>query len=198
LRSKSSIVNIASGQSSSGRPQGDYFVGVDLGKKQDPTVIALLKKTLEALRLLGLKVFPLETDYTAIIGYLHVLTSKIQTVHKVLIDQTGVGESFLDEAKKSIPNIDGQILSQPAKQDVMNYLKLTMQQKRLEIPYQLELVNELNVERFELTKTGQIQFSHPAGSHDDRLWAVALAVFATKTTPFPQLKRSHTTWIERK
>jgi hypothetical protein len=34
--------------------------------------------------------------------------------------------------------------------------------------------------------------------HDDRLWAFALAVFATKTTPYPQLKRSHTTWIDRK
>lgn len=164
---------------------------MDLGKKQDATVIALVKRTLEALRLLGLKIFPLETDYTAIIGYLHVLTSKIRTVHKVLIDQTGVGESFLDEAKKSVPNIDGLILSQPAKQDVMNYLKLMMQEKRLEIPYQLELVNEFNIERFELTKTGQIQFSHPAGSHDDRLWAVALAVYASRgpsTTGLFELK----------
>jgi len=145
-----------------------------------------VKRTLEALRLLGLKVFPLETDYTAIIGYLHVLTSKIQTVHKVLIDQTGVGESFLDEAKKSIPNVEGLVLSLPTKQDVMNYLKLMMQDKRLEIPYQLELLNEMNVERFELTKAGQIQFSHPAGSHDDRLWAVALAVYAARLQSTPR------------
>ncbi len=178
-------------------PQGDYFVGVDLGKKQDATAIALVKRTLEALRLLGLKVFPLETDYTAIIGYLHVLTSKIQTIHKVLIDQTGVGESFLDEAKKSVPNVEGLVLSLPAKQDVMNHLKMIMQANRLQIPYQLELVNELNVERFELTKTGQVQFSHPGGTHDDRLWAVALAVYATRTTPYPQLKRSHTIWLDR-
>jgi len=80
----------------------------------------------------------------------------------------------------------------------MNYLKLMMQGKRILIPYQLEVANELNVERFELTKAGQIQFSHPSGTHDDRFWAFALAVYATKTTPYPQLKRSHTTWIERK
>lgn len=177
--------------------QGNFFAGVDLGKKQDPTAIALILRTLEALKLLGMKIFPLETDYTAIIGYLHVLTSKIRMVHKVLIDQTGVGESFLDEAKKSVPNVEGLVLTMPVKQDVMNYLKLMMQERRLQIPYQLELVNELNVERFELTKSGQIQFSHPHGTHDDRLWAVALAVYATKTTPFPQLKRSHTTWVDR-
>jgi hypothetical protein len=176
--------------------QGDFYVGVDLGKKEDPTTIAVMRKTIEALRLLGMKVFPLETDYTAVVGYLRVLSDRIHTIHAILIDQTGVGESFVDEAKKAVPNVDGLVLSQPAKQDVMNYLKLIMQQKRLQIPYHLELVNELNVEHFELTKAGQIQYSHPAGTHDDRLWALALAVYATKTTPYPQLKRSHTQWLE--
>ncbi len=45
-----------------------------------------------------------------------------------------------------------------------------MQQKRFLIPYQLELANELNIERFQLTKAGQIQFSLPDGAHDDRTW----------------------------
>jgi len=44
----------------------------------------------------------------------------------------------------------------------------------------VNLTSELNVERFELTKTGQVQFSHPEGTHDDILWAVALAVYATR------------------
>jgi hypothetical protein len=73
-----------------------------------------------------------------------------------------------------------------------------MQERRVLFPYELDFLQELNVERFELSKSGQILFSHPDGTHDDRLWAFALAVFATKTTPYPQLKRSHTTWIDRK
>jgi phage FluMu gp28-like protein len=155
-------------------------LGVDLGKKQDNSVIAVIRTDEDAMRLVGLKIFPLGTEYTAIVGYLHVLTEKLRTVQRILIDQTGVGESFLDEAKKSVPNVEGVVLSQLVKQDVLNYLKLLMQQKRVLIPYQLELANELNVERFELTKAGGIQFSHPAGTHDDRLWGVALAVYATK------------------
>lgn len=162
-------------------------------------MFALLRKDNDIFRLVGLKIFPLGTDYTGsagIMGFVSVVTQRLRTIHKILIDQTGVGETFVEEAKSSLPNAEGVVLSAPQKTDIMNYLKLMMQQKRVLIPYQLELANELNVERFELAKSGQILFSHPAGTHDDRLWAVALAVYATREPPFPQLKYPHTKWIE--
>jgi phage FluMu gp28-like protein len=164
-------------------------VGVDLGKKQDYTWLGVVRQDPDVLRLCALKGFPLGTEYTGVIGYLKILSERLQTVHRFLIDQTGVGEAFLDEAKKSVPNIEGVVLTVPVKQDILGHLKMQMQQKRVLIPYQLELANELNVERFELTKSGQIQFSHPAGTHDDRLWAVALAVYASKSAPTGTLLR---------
>jgi len=48
----------------------------------------------------------------------------------------------------------------------------------LHIPFDPELFNELNVERYELSKSGKILFNHPQGTHDDRFWALALAVYA--------------------
>jgi phage FluMu gp28-like protein len=163
--------------------QGDYWAGLDLGKKQDFSVLAVVRKNEDILRLVGLKVFPLGTDYTGsagIVGFVNVVTQRLRTIHKILIDQTGVGESFVEEAKRSLPNVEGVVLSAPQKTDIMNFLKVMMQQKRFLVPYQLELANELNVERFELSRSGQILFTHPAGTHDDRLWAVALAVYATR------------------
>jgi hypothetical protein len=65
---------------------------------------------------------------------------------------------------------------------------MALKYKRLSYAHEDELENELNIERFELTKAGQVQFSHPSGTHDDRLWAVALAVYATRTKPPPQFK----------
>ena len=168
------------------------FAGVDLGKKQDFSALALIRKEKEVARLVGLKVFPLGTEYVAVIGYLHVVSERIQNVHKFLIDQTGVGEPVIEEARRSIPGVAGIVLSLPAKQEIEVYLKLTMQNKRLLIPYEPELTSELNVERFELTKTGQLQFSHPQGTHDDRHWAVALAVYALRssfTGSFVPIKR---------
>src|SRR5712691_4825943 len=62
----------------------------------------------------------------------------------------------------------------------MGFMKRTMQKGLLRIPYDSELINEINVERFEQTQTGQTKFSHPNGTHDDRLWALALAIYASK------------------
>ena len=41
------------------------------------------------------------------------------------------------------------------------------------------ICTELNVERYDLRKDGAVGFSHPAGTHDDVFWNLALAVYAT-------------------
>jgi len=51
---------------------------------------------------------------------------------------------------------------------------------RLHIPFDADLLHELNTERYELGKTGKVLFSHPEGTHDDRFWATALAVTAAE------------------
>ena len=58
----------------------------------------------------------------------------------------------------------------------------------LHIPYDPELFAELNVERFELSKSGKILFNHPEGTHDDRFWALALSVYAAEMAPLPTSK----------
>jgi hypothetical protein len=50
------------------------------------------------------------------------------------------------------------------------------------------LYNELNAERFELGKIGKLGFRNPEGTHDDRFWAVALAVYATEQALPPPSK----------
>jgi len=57
-----------------------------------------------------------------------------------------------------------------------------MLNRQISIYHDNELIAELNIEKFEVTKEGRIKFSHPAGTHDDRLWAFALAVYAAKGT----------------
>jgi phage FluMu gp28-like protein len=170
---------------------GDFYAGVDLAKKEDFSVVAVLRKDEDAFRLIHLNVFPQGTEYVGVINYLKALSERLKTVHRFLLDQTGVGEAVVEQAKKTVPNLEGVILSAPAKQEILGYLKLMMQEKRVLFPYELDLLQELNVERFELTKSGQIQFSHPSGTHDDRFWAFALAVYASRvpdTTGMFELK----------
>lgn len=169
-----------------------------MGKKRDYSVVAVVRRLPCCLQLVFLKQFPLGTEYASIIGYLKVLCSRLRHVHGVLVDQTGVGESVVEEARKENPLIQGIMLTLPAKMDVFGYLLMLMQQKvqctrcgvehpGIQIPYDDELIAELNTVRYELTKSGQILFSHPAGTHDDRAIALALAVYASREAEAPVL-----------
>ena len=190
-------------------PAGDYYNGGDLGKKQDHSVVAVVEKKEGQVNMIHMKQFKLGTEYSHVMGYLNRLGQRLQTVKRTLIDQTGVGEYFIEEAIKSgIKNLQGTTLTVPAKEDIMFHLKRLMEEGRLHFAYDPDLINEINAERYQITKTGQTQFSHPSGTHDDRLWALALAVYtsrhdvptyhpvaAVNTQPspgnlFPQLPRS--------
>ena len=61
---------------------------------------------------------------------------------------------------------------------VAGHLKQIMLEKKLQIPYDPELINQLNIETFELTKEGRLKFSHQEKKHDDQFLALSLACVA--------------------
>ena len=159
---------------------GTFFVGVDLGKKLDHSAIAVVRKDGDIVSLVYLKRFKLGTEYGVVLAQVKLLERALQTVKRVYIDQTGVGEFFVEQSRKEVKNVKGIMLSLQEKQNVMVCMKRTMEKGQLRIPYDSELINEINVERYEQTQTDQTKFSHPNGTHDDRLWALALAIYASK------------------
>jgi hypothetical protein len=56
---------------------------------------------------------------------------------------------------------------------------------RLNLPFDKDTLDELNIEKYELTKTGKITFSNSKGTHDDRFWA--LAAYAAEQAPPPSI-----------
>jgi hypothetical protein len=48
-----------------------------------------------------------------------------------------------------------------------------------EKPYRSDLCTELNVEKYQLCKDGNIEYSHPNDTHDDVFWSIALVIYAT-------------------
>ena len=162
-------------------PEGSYFIGCDPGKKQDHSVVALIEKRDRDIDLIHMKQFKLGTDYSHVMGYLNRLGQRIRMVKRTNIDRTGVGEFFVEEAiKQGVKLPEGTMLTIQEKQNIMFYLRQIMEEGRLHFAYDPDLINEMNAEQFEYTKTGQAQFSHPTGTHDDRLWALALAVYAAR------------------
>ena len=168
---------------------GNFYAGLDLGKHQDPSVLAIVRRGNNKKSALSTyNVFPLETPYASIIGYVKTISDRWQTIQKILVDQSGVGDYITEDMTNTgLDNTEGVTFTQESKQEMAQWLKQSMTEKRLFIPYDSELIAELNLERYELTKDGKIKLSHPQGTHDDRFWALALAAYAARTQPSPKL-----------
>jgi len=127
--------------------------------------------------------FPLETPYSHVIGHLVRANQKF-SIRKMLIDQTGVGEPVTEEiCNQSIKNAEGIKFTVQTKEELLSSLKIAMEQNRLAIPYHRQLCEQINEQQYSYSKSGHLQFSHPENSHDDMLWALALAVYAARGPP---------------
>jgi len=164
-------------------PIGDYYAGVDFGKLQDYSVLTILKREGEILKLVYMCQFPLETPYSQVIGHLIRANQKFK-FRKVLVDQTGVGEPVLEEIRnQGLNNVEGLKFTVQTKEELLSNLKIAMEQNRLAIPYHRQLCTQINEQQYAYSKSGHLQFSHPTNSHDDMLWALALSAYAAREPP---------------
>lgn len=165
--------------------KGDYYGGVDFGKLQDYSVISVLKREEELLKLVYVYQFPLESSYSNVIGHLVHADQKFG-FRNLVVDQTGVGEPVLEEIRnQGLRTVDGLKFTIQTKEDLLGRVKIMMEQNRLVIPYHRQLCQQINEQQYERTKSGHLQFTHPSNSHDDMLWSLALAVYASTQTPPP-------------
>ena len=163
-------------------PPGEYCGGCDLGKLQDYSVFVVVQKINSQIRLVFLREFPLETPYSHVIGFMVRANEKFR-FRKILVDKSGVGEVVAEEIKgQGLMNTEGQSFTAQSKAEMLAFLKVKMEQGLFKMPYDRRLCEQINEQRFEYTKSGQLKFWHPTGSHDDQLWALALACFAAKET----------------
>lgn len=168
-------------------PKGDYYAGVDFGKLQDHSVLSVIKAEDNIIKLLYIHELPLETPYNQVIGHLTRANEKFH-FQKVQVDQTGVGEPILEEIRSQDMNcVEGLKFTAETKEELLSGLKILMEQERLAIPYYRRLCEQINEQQYAYSKSGHLQFSHPPNSHDDMLWALALAVKASRTEPSPKL-----------
>ena len=159
-------------------PRGEYYAGADFGKLEDYSAVTILKREGDLLKLVYLYEFPLGSSYSNVIGHL-VKANQIFQLHKVLIDQTGVGEPVLEELKtQGVENGEGLTFTVKTKEELLTCLKLAMEQKRLKMPYHRRLCEQVNQQQYEYSKSGYLVFTHPTGTHDDQLWSLALACYA--------------------
>ena len=167
------------------RAEGRFYAGVDLAERVDYSVVAVIRKT-DHLDLVHMRRFRKGTSLASVIGYLKVLGERWSRVRAVYVDKTKHGDYIIEDMEEAgVPNPEGITFTQTSKMEMAQLLKQRMAEGAFRMPFDRETLDELNVERYELTKTGRISFSHQDGTHDDRFWALALAVLAAERAPPP-------------
>ena len=175
------------------KPQGEFYVGVDFGKEQDFSVILIVQKIGGVLKIVHVHRFPLKTEYASVIGYAKSLQDRWHEIRAAYADITGVGGYIVEDMVRSgIQGVTGITFTVQSKEEMATILREKMRGGEVKIPYvpatkiqDVDLTAELNVEKYELMKTGHLRFSHPDGSHDDVFWSMALAVYGAIKAPLP-------------
>jgi phage terminase large subunit-like protein len=167
-------------------PKAEYYAGLDLGKLQDHSALAIIQRDQDTFKLVYTHEFPLNTSYTEVIATTARANHQFH-LQQLLVDQTGIGESILEALNEQATPAKGATLTQDTKTEILTNLKLTMQQNRLALPYDKRLCEQINDQQYAYTKNGKLSFSHPQNTHDDQLWALALAVYTAKTEQTPKL-----------
>ncbi|MEM2130098.1 MAG: hypothetical protein QXZ70_05825 [Candidatus Bathyarchaeia archaeon] len=136
------------------------------------------------------------TPYTDVVAYIQRLNQKFD-IRQGYVDQSAIGESLVEEINEFAPQIEGLVFTAKVKQDLMILLQTRMEQKRLVLPFDRNLLSQINEQQYRFGKVkptespeekGIMTFYHPPGTHDDQLWALALAVYAAKENePEPYL-----------
>ena len=166
---------------------GEFFAGLDLAQTKDYCVLSVIERLNDKLYLRHLKIFQQPTLYASVLGYLKALHDRWGGFKKIRVDFTREGPSIIaDMENAGIDNAEGVYFSVPRKSEMAGLLKQRMMNHQFfypllnwERPYRGEICTELNVERYDLRRDGNIGFSHPTGTHDDVFWSIALAVYST-------------------
>lgn len=161
---------------------GLFQIGVDLAKMNDYSVITPFDLT-------TFTVYPQDSfnkiDYT-------LQKAKIEAAYyrynkgRIVMDSTGVGVPIVDDLLNKAINIAPYTFTFNSRNDLLINLQILLEQDRIKIPNDQELIDELKSAYFDVTPQGRTKIVVPDGKHDDRMMSLALAVWDIPVRPVPR------------
>jgi len=159
------------------------YVGVDIGRKHDLTVIWVLEKIAGAFftrRRIELKNERFSDQEETLYPIL-----ALPMVRRCCIDATGIGMQFAERAQDLFGKykIESVNFSAQVKEELAYPLRAAFEDLTIRIPSDEFVRADLRAVKKDTTAAGNIRFSADRGKngHADRFWALALAVHAGRT-----------------
>jgi len=169
------ILECATGDFQAPRGDRSYYIGVDLGRLQDFTVITVIDaKTWDVVYWDRFN----QIDYSFQKKKILAVVDKFgKDRSRVVIDQTGLGQPIVDDLERKGISVEGIRFSNESKKDLIERLSLHIEQKKISYPEVEVLIEELQVFSYTMSKTGKVVYNAPSGFHDDAVISLALAAW---------------------
>lgn len=157
--------------------KGLLYVGIDIGRKSDLTVIWVLEKlgdvlyTRQVIELQNMKKSDQEKVFYPILDF----------IQRVCLDYTGLGIGWGDDASDRFGSkVECVTFSNSVKESMAYALRGQFEDRKLRIPFNPKVRADLRAITKTTTAAGNIRFTaeRTKDGHSDRFWALALAVHA--------------------
>ena len=176
--------------------KGVPYAGFDVGRRKNPSVLAILELLGEKyyLRMLiPMHKMDFDTQKFKLSEALRILP-----IPRMCIDETGLGMNLAEDLAKQFPHIvmpvnfagrvDARTITHDpsskkptiaVKERMATDVKILMERNQLGLVQDRELINEFHSIKKEVTDSGNVNYAVEKNDqhHGDKFWAVALAVF---------------------
>jgi phage FluMu gp28-like protein len=166
--------------------KGELFVGVDIGRRHDLTVIWVVEKLGDVFytrRVVEMNRQRFDAQEAELYSFL-----ELPQVRRCCIDETGLGIQFVERAKLFYGyKVEGIIFTPRVKEELAYPMRTAFEEMRVRIPDDKFITADLRAVKKETTVSGNVRFSADRGAngHADRFWALALAIHAGSTATPP-------------
>jgi len=163
-------------------PARSLYVGVDVGRVHDRTVIWALEPIGDLLVTRHVEVLSGET-FSRQEQVLDALLRRPE-FRRCCIDATGLGRQFAERAAERYGRyrVEGLQLSLPVQETLAYPLRSALEERRLRLPEDDAIRADLRAVRQEQTSAGHPRFvaRRDSSGHSDRFWALALPLHAAQ------------------
>lgn len=153
-----------------------YQIGVDLAKYQDYSVVTVIDlSTFNVVEIDRFNQMDYTTQKTRIENI--ALRYKTESSPTIYIDSTGVGEPIFEDLAERGLQVEPYKFTEKSRKDLLTNLQLILEQGRIRIPNNEQLVAELKSMQYHLSDQGKLKIQVPNGMHDDLIMSLALCVW---------------------
>ncbi|HTI72905.1 MAG TPA: terminase family protein [Candidatus Limnocylindria bacterium] len=164
------------------KAKGDLYIGVDIGRVHDLTVIWVFEKlggVFYTRAIVEMKNAEFDFQEHALYEFL-----ALPNMRRCCIDHTGIGRQFAERAIKRFGNyrVEAITFTPAVKEELAYPVKAACEDRTVKIPNRPEIRSDWRAIRKETTASNNIRFTGERGKngHSDRFWSASLGLHAGK------------------